>query len=349
MEQICRAVRTTLTRSAAVLVNLCAAVVSVVAFVGWKQLQEPEHSVKAPYEGDFFYELVDDVGHAPKPNARMTDRGEAEGHHLYDVTYSTGPDGFRVVPKASADSTSCVLLLGGSFVFGNGVQDSETFAAQLVKLGNGRVAVHNFGITGWGPHQVLAGLQSGRFQRAVRCKPTDAVVLVSPVQIWWANGVFNKWDVNGPRYRLDGSGSVHRVGKLGDPEPYNWRRWIGLNRVSRRDAIGVAMAIIVAAMNELKRSYPGIRTHFISYRVSSWDDVDLSASDLLGFEYGLHQAGVMPLSLDAIIPYYRFAQSDYIFSSTDHHPNARAHRLIAEFILREITRSQRGTNAAEHL
>lgn len=330
----------TLTRSAAILVNLCAAVVSVVAFIGWKQLQVPEHSVGIPYKGDPFYELVDDVGHAPKPNARMTDRGEAEGHHRFDVTYSTGPDGFRAVPKANADSSTCVLLFGGSFVFGNGVEDGETFAAQLVKLSNGRVAVHNFGVSGWGPHQVLAGLQSGRFQRAVRCKPTDAVFLVSPVQVWWANGVFNKWDVNGPRYRPVGSGQVHREGKLGDPEPYNWRRWIGLNRVSRREAIGVAIAIIVATMNELKRSYPSIHTHFISYRVSSWDDVDLGASDLLGFEYGLQQAGIMPFTLEAIIPRYRFQQSDYIFSSTDHHPNARAHCLIAEFILREIARGQ---------
>jgi len=44
----------------------------------------------------------------------------------------------------------------------------------------------------------------------------------------------------------------------------------------------------------------------------------------------------MPLPLEAVVPRYRFAMSDYILSPTDYHPNARAHRLIAEFILREI-------------
>ena len=50
--------------------------------------------------------------------------------------------------------------------------------------------------------------------------------------------------------------------------------------------------------------------------------------------------GVMPLPLEAIIPRYRFALQEYVLAPTDYHPNARAHRLIAEFILREIRRDQ---------
>jgi hypothetical protein len=89
-------------------------------------------------------------------------------------------------------------------------------------------------------------------------------------------------------------------------------------------------------MSELKRLYPGIRMHFISYRVASWGDTDFSSEDLAGFEYDLQQAGVMPLPLEAIIPRYRFALRDYVLDLTDYHPNARAHRLIADFVLREI-------------
>ena len=61
-----------------------------------------------------------------------------------------------------------------------------------------------------------------------------------------------------------------------------------------------------------------------------------SGEDLTAFEYDLQQAGIMPLPLEAIIPRYRFALGDYVLGPTDYHPNARAHRLIAEFILREI-------------
>jgi hypothetical protein len=98
----------------------------------------------------------------------------------------------------------------------------------------------------------------------------------------------------------------------------------------------LAIAVIAEAIGELKRLYPGIRTHLILYRVASWSDVDLTVDDLASFEYELNQAGVMPLPLEAVIPRYRFAMDDYILSPTDHHPNARGHRLIAEFILRAI-------------
>ena len=106
--------------------------------------------------------------------------------------------------------------------------------------------------------------------------------------------------------------------------------------ISKGEASRLATAVVVEDMSELKRLYPGIRTHFISYRVATWSDTGFSSEDLAAFEYDLQQAGIMPLPLEAIIPRYRFALRDYVLDPTDYHPNARAHRLIAEFILREI-------------
>jgi hypothetical protein len=320
----------------AVIVNLGAAVVAAFAFGAWQRFQSPQSAADVPHKRDRFYQLVDDVGFIPKANARMT-RAEVEGRTFYhDVIYTTGPDHFRVVPEATENADACVLLFGDSFTFGDGVSDEETYAAQIVKRSGRRVAAQNFAVSGWGPHQFLAGLQSGRFQRAVRCRPTDAVFLMIPSLIWRASGVTNPWDTNGPRYRLGADGRPVRDGTLGDRDPYNWRRWIGLNPISKGEASRLATAVVVEAMSTLKRFYPGIRTHFISYRVASWGDTALSSDDLGAFEYDLQQAGIMPLPLEAIIPRYRFALRDYILDPIDYHPNARAHRLIADFILREI-------------
>ena len=320
----------------AVIVNLGAAVAAALAFGAWQRFQSPNNAANVAHRAGGFYELVDDVGYIPKANTRMT-RAEVEGHPTNnDVVYTTGPDHFRVVPAAAETPEACVLLFGDSFTFGDGVSDEETFAAQVVTRSGRRVAAQNFAVSGWGPHQFLAGLQSGRFQRAVRCRPTDAVFLMIPSLIWRASGVTNPWDTNGPRYRLGADGRPVRDGNLGDPDRYNWRRWIGLTPVSKGNASRLAVAVVVEAMNELKRLYPGIRTHFISYRVASWSDTDFSSEEVAGFEYDLQQAGIMPLPLEAIIPRYRFALSDYILGPNDYHPNARAHRLIAEFILREI-------------
>jgi hypothetical protein len=323
-------------RGSAVIVNLGAAVVAALAFGAWQRSHAPQSTANALSRGGVFYELADDVGYVPRANARMIARSEVEGRTSYDAVYTTGPDHFRIVPEAAANPEACVLLFGDSFTFGDGVNDAETYAAQIVERSGGRVAARNFAVSGWGPHQFLAGLQSGRFEHAVHCRPTDAVFLMIPSLIWRASGVTNPWDTNGPRYRLRADSRPVRDGKLGDPDPYNWRRWIGLAPVSKGDASRLAAAVVVEAMSELKQLYPGIRTHFISYRVARWSDTGFSSGDLAAFEYDLEQAGVLPLPLEAVIPRYRFALRDYVLGPDDYHPNARAHRLVAEFILREI-------------
>lgn len=317
----------------AVVLNLGAALAAALAFGAWQRSQVPQIPTDVR---ERFYELADDVGFIPRAKTRMA-RSEVEQRAFdRDVIYSTGPDHFRVTPDAAATADRCVLVFGDSFSFGDGVADDETYAAQIVKQSEGRVAAQNFAVSGWGPHQFLAGLQSGRFQRSVRCKPTDAVFLMIPSLIWRTAGVTNPWDTNGPRYRVGADGRPTRDGRLGDSDPYNWRRWIGLPAAGKREAMQLAIAVIAEAMGELKRLYPGIRSHLILYRVASWGDIDLTVDDLASFEYELNQAGVMPLPLEAAIPRYRFAMNDYILSLADHHPNARAHRLIAEFILRAI-------------
>ena len=318
----------------AILVNLGAAVVAALTFGAWRSQSLDAPKTASP--GGRFYEAADDVGYVPKANAEMTARSEVGGRLIYDVTYNTGSDHFRVVPQAAADAEGCVLAFGDSFTFGDGVGNDETYAAQVVMLSDRRVAAHNFGVSGWGPHQFLAGLQSGRFQRAVRCKPTDAVFLMIPSLIWRTVGMTNAWDAKGPRYRLGADGRPVRDGALGDDDPYNWRRWIGLTPIGSEEATERAVAVIAEAMAELKRHYPGIRTHFISYRVASWTDTDLSPEDLTFFEYRLHQSGINALPMESIIPRFRFEARDYILSDNDTHPNARAHRLIAEFILRQM-------------
>lgn len=317
----------------AVIVNLAAAVVAVLCFGAWQQLQVPPSPTDVRGR---FYQLADDVGYIPRASTRMM-RSEVERRTFaHDVIYTTGPDHFRVTPEAATGSDRCVLVFGDSFSFGDGVADDETFAAQIVKQSQGRVAAHNFAVSGWGPQQFLAGLQSGRFQRSIQCKPTDAVFLMIPSLIWRAAGVTNPWDTNGPRYRLGADGRPARHGRFGDPDPYNWRQWFGLPPVGKQEALQLATAMIAEAMRELKKLYPDIRTHFILYRVASWSDVALTVDDLVSFEFELNKAGVMPLPLEAVIPRYRFAMDDYILSHADYHPNARAHQLIAEFLLRQI-------------
>jgi hypothetical protein len=316
-------------------VNLGAVVVAVLAFGVWKRLEPAQGSTSPTHiEGSItasFHEAADDVGYIPKANERVTERELAGERTIYDVTYTTGPDHFRVVPDAADKPDACVLLFGDSFTFGVGVNDDETFAVQVVKQSVGRIAVKNLAVGGWGPHQFLAGLQSGRFQRAVTCRPTDAIYLMIPTHIYRVIGADNKWDTNGPRYQLGTDGRPVLKGRLGDPAAFSLRRLIGLNAIREGEAADLTVAILLEAASDLRYLYPGIRVHLIS-----WHNGGAPEALIGDMEHKLAAAGLMPLPLEAVIPLYRFQENDYTVDPLDTHPNAAAHRRIADFIVRMI-------------
>src|SRR5262245_2478905 len=105
----------------AVIVNVAAAVVAVLAFGAWKRSEAPQGAVNVDYKREGFFELVEDVGYITRANTRVAGRAEAGGRTIYEVIYTTGPDHFRVVPEAMKDADACVLLFGTSFTFGDGV------------------------------------------------------------------------------------------------------------------------------------------------------------------------------------------------------------------------------------
>jgi len=140
------------------------------------------------------------------------------------------------------------------------------------------VATQNFPCQ-MGPHH--SGDTTGRFQRA-SCRPTGAMLFSSDRS--GSSSLARQrrdesMDTNGPRYGW----------ALMDDRPsrYPWRSrslqlaaMIGLTPIGKGEASRLARAVVVEAMSELKRLYPGIRTHFHLIRVASWSDTDFSSEDL---------------------------------------------------------------------
>jgi hypothetical protein len=71
-----------------------------------------------------------------------------------DVVYTIDAAGHRAIP-APARAAARVLLVGGSFAFGEGVADDETFAAHLAARHWPTVEIVNDSASGWGPAQAL--------------------------------------------------------------------------------------------------------------------------------------------------------------------------------------------------
>ncbi|WIM09512.1 MAG: hypothetical protein OJF58_000463 [Enhydrobacter sp.] len=319
-------------------VNLGAVVVAVVAFGAWKRLDPAQGATRPTHiEGSItagFYEQgVDDVGFIARANMHVTAREVMGARVIYDAVYTTGADHFRVVPAAGKPDR-CVLLFGDSFTFGEGVSDGETSAAQIVARSRGRVAARNFGIGGWGPHQFLAGLLSGRFQRAIGCAPTDAFYLIIPAQIGRVVGQ-GQWDKHGPRFRLGPDGRPVRAGNFDGSGWRGWRALIGLDAVPGMEEADLAAALVVAGATELGRRYPGLRVHVLVWNT----DPTFPAGIMARAEHGMTAAGLDVQSMAKVIPRFAEVWPDYVIDpGVEWHPNARAYERIADFILREVAR-----------
>lgn len=313
-------------------ISLVSAIVAALTFGAWKNSDFVDGSSdRLGMEGTFtkgFYDQgpggdgqnrgIPDVGFMALPNKHVTARRTLDGRTIFDAAYTTGPDGFRVVPKVE-NARRCVLLFGDSFTFGEGVNDDETTAAQIVARSKGEVEVKNLGIGGWGPHQFLAGLQSGRFQRAITCKPTDAVYLMIAAHTARAAGR-GKWDRFGPRFVVDDKGRAVRAGSF-NTVGKSWRELIGFNRLTEKQEEELSAAILTEASRELQRLYPGIRFH-----VFLWDGVpDSVARRLTANDVRVH-------AIRQIIPDYS-DQKYLIAPPYEYHPTPAAYERVADYLL----------------
>jgi hypothetical protein len=159
-----------------------------------------------------------------RPRAGL--RTSAELYHddelIYDVAYTIGADRLRISPPESPDPDApCVLFFGGSFTFGEGVDDDEAMPWLVAATSGGRYRARNFGFAGYGPHQMLAAIEAGIVERTARCQPTHAIYQAVYHHVLRSAGKWS-WDHRGPRYVLTDRGDVERNGSF-DFEAQTWR------------------------------------------------------------------------------------------------------------------------------
>ena len=86
---------------------------------------------------DHYYQSDDILGYRPiKNTVKLSARRYYRDELLYDVRYTIGPDGLRQsMPFGDVNSPAgCVVFFGGSFTYGEGVNDHETMPFQVGQL-----------------------------------------------------------------------------------------------------------------------------------------------------------------------------------------------------------------------
>ena len=323
------------------LINGAAVLLALTAFEGYLTLRETGADptrMQGDYTVDYF-DADEVLGYGPARSRAATSEKYFGDELIYSVRYTIDGNGMRVSPAVKEPELGCVLFFGGSVTFGEGVADEQAMPYQVGEQTDNRYRVHNFAFHGYGPHQMLAALESGRVDQAVDCQPTHIIYQAIIPHIERAAGRA-AWDKQGPRYTLDQDGGVALAGRFDDEEfsPL-WKGWPGrwltydtlFGRRSTPSATEVSLytGIVNQARTYTEKRYPGSEFH-----VLIWDNDELAAHDRLMEALAANQFRLHRIS--DILPEYLFDKAQYELSVHDHHPAAGTHREIARYVVERI-------------
>jgi len=299
----------------------------------------------------------DILGYAPKPEVRANVRKYRDGELLSDMHYTYSAQGFRIGPRIHyTDNPTCVLLFGGSYTFGSGVDDADTLAYQVELQSQGRYRVHNLAFRGYGPHHMLALLENSYEKKLAGCTPKVAVYQAIPDHVRRAAGGAN-WDRHGPRYVLSANGKrVTREGNFDDRDFENRtieyfsamasgfiKAQLGKSLIYARvfpkehkDASQTDrerfVVIVNTARNIMKKRYPGSQFHIILSRCG-WN----RKRDLVGMTDAMHEKNMRVHTIEEIIADYCKSSKRYqIDPPFNGHPTPLYYSLMAKYLLTHI-------------
>jgi len=283
----------------------------------------------------------DRFGYAPLLTGRIPVTRFFGDEVVFDVVYTLDSNHLRVASASepTADPTGpCVLFFGGSYTYGEGVEDHETLPWQ-VSL-QARAHVVNFGFQGYGPHQMLSAIESGHVAQVIDCRPTHVIYQTIVDHVNRAAGTAH-WDRHGPRYRLAPDGSAVRDGnfddEIGPIEQLLWeqsQKSLIAKRISQRrrgvtpDELALFHAIVGTSQRLLSEQFPNLSFHTIVW--------DRSGDPSPEFWEGLERRKLAIHRMSAIMPQRRDGELRFEISPLDHHPNALVYATIARYVARHI-------------
>ncbi|TAJ36841.1 MAG: hypothetical protein EPO55_20155 [Reyranella sp.] len=283
------------------------------------------------------------LGFRPLPSTKVIATATFGPELVYRQTYHFDGNAARVTPAGPAGGDT-YLFLGDSFVFGQGLADDQSLAAQFAKANDYTVRTVNLGVPGYGPNHLVRALEAGLLDRYADQSVKAVVSWIIPAHLARVTGN-GSWLGSSPRYVLD-KGVPRHTGTFNE---YRWTHPLaGLKYLLGEqfqfvDAIGmrqrqeeqadlfVALMVRLQQLSREKFGAPLIVVY-------SWpDEVHRKgygdAEFLIAVLNRLRQAGIALLSVDNLTSKIDMS---LLLIPHDGHPTAYTYELIAGELKRRL-------------
>ena len=260
---------------------------------------------------------------------------------IYNVKYSF-TNGGRSIPNNNDSSKWVVSFVGGSNVFGDGVNDDQTLPYYLNYYSGKKYSINNYAFSGYGAHQVYTAFHRDVIPSVQSCDTNILVYLFIPEHINRAAGKAS-WDKNGPLYEIENKTVVNK-GSFFENMPVKSNAL--LNRfliIFRNSYFYDNIWQDFYSIKNTKRVYALMKD--VEHKAKSYDIRFV----MVIFNYGqknnqiinkhllnpLHGLGVEMYYVDSIIPDFEL-NGKYTIQG-DNHPNANFNQKIAKFLHKKIS------------
>ena len=332
-----------------VLLNILVVILTLTCFEAflWRYTTRYTRHIKHGgdlYKEDFYFRKDDALGYTPHKNVKAHATKSFDDLLLFDVHYTIDENGLRKSPPCSETAQdNCLLFFGCSMVFGEGLEDEETLPYQTGLLSGGKYKIFNFGFHGYGPHQMLSIIENGLLDEVVTCTADPKhIFYVGLVEHALRAAGKTSWGEHAPRYAL-AENQVYLAGRF-DDSIFHTNRWLAKSifhlkksyiyqkisdkkKVMTDQDVQLFLRILKKSQLELKKKYPDS-----AFTIILWDNNKYQEFAPVIAYFKAHDINVK--WINEILPNYDTEKNKYrIHPKHEKHPNARANRIIAQYLL----------------
>ena len=302
---------------------------------------------RTTFEGGYWdlFHYDADLGSSAVPGAGKRVAKKLDGQLVYDVVYTIDAKGRRKTPQPGApdEGGQALVFFGGSYAFGEGLDDDEILPSYAAALAPG-YKVFNYGCLGYGPQQMLAMLERGELADDINAHACRLVYVFNSCHFRRAIGslrVASSWGRCLPCYVLDGDQRLVRKGSFesGRPRRAELYKYFGAFETLwywnvdwplclSGKHIEVTGRIIEESRNRLEGLFDSTGFHVLLYPDSP--DAEVSAHRIIPHLTG---AGIDYLDYTGLVD---MADSQYAIPG-DGHPTAMANETVASRLIHDLS------------